>query len=229
MTLQGLLFDFNGTLFFDSVFHMEAFRRIFRAYGKPIPTDDFMIHHIFGKTNETIYRENFNADASPEEVEDFAVRKESLYRSLCLENPADFHFTEGAAELLDHAKATGIPYCMATGSGMDNLEFYFTHMGLGRWFSLDNIVYTNGTFPGKPEPDIYRIAAQKIGLSPADCMVFEDGTSGILAANRAGVGAVAAIYEQGLPSPVNDSVCVGHVLHDFLSWKELLSEYGLLR
>lgn len=229
MKLKGLLFDFNGTLFFDSVFHLEAFRRMFRVYGKPIPSDDDMIHHIFGRTNATICLENFNSEATEGELVEFAAKKESEYRKLCMEKPNDCHLTEGAAELLDYAKQNRIPYCMATGSEMDNLEFYFTHLGLERWFTLDNIVYTDGTFSGKPNPDIYQIAAEKIGLSPSECCVFEDGTSGILAANRAGVGAVAAVYEEGLPSPVNDSVRVQHVLHNFLSWKELLSEYGLLR
>ena len=66
--LKGVLFDFNGTLFFDSDMHMEAFRRAFPKYGQPVPSDEFMIGRCFGRTNDTIYRENFKPDPTPEEV-----------------------------------------------------------------------------------------------------------------------------------------------------------------
>ena len=56
MTLKGILFDFNGTLFFDSAFHMEAFRRIFPKYGHPVPSDEWMMKNCFGPTNANIYR-----------------------------------------------------------------------------------------------------------------------------------------------------------------------------
>jgi HAD superfamily hydrolase (TIGR01509 family) len=65
------------------------------------------------------------------------------------------------------------------------VSFYIKNLGLDRWFSEDNMVWDNGAFPGKPAPDIYRLAAAKLGLSPSECLVYEDGTSGILAANRA--------------------------------------------
>ena len=146
MAIKGILFDFNGTLFFDSEFHMEAFRQIFPAYGKPVPSDEYMIQKIFGCNNKTIYEENIDPLGTPEDVREFADKKESIYRELCLANPQDFHLTPGACDLLDHLKATGIPYCVATGSAIDNVSFYFEHMGLGRWFSLDNIIYTDGSF-----------------------------------------------------------------------------------
>ena len=65
--LKGVLFDFNGTLFFDSDMHMEAFRRAFPQYGQPVPSDEFMIGRCFGRTNDTIYRENFKPDPSSRE------------------------------------------------------------------------------------------------------------------------------------------------------------------
>ena len=229
MAIKGILFDFNGTLFFDSAFHMEAFRRTLRSYGKPIPTDDYMIHNIFGRTNETIFLENIDPNGTPEQIQKFAHQKESQYRSFCLENPKDFHFTEGAIAFLDYLKEHSIPYCMATGAEIDNLEFYYEHMNLGAWFPMERIVYTDGSFAGKPAPDIYRLAAERIGLPCEECLVFEDGTSGIIAANRAGAGAVVAVYEEGYPSPINDKTRVDSLHHNFLFWKDILADYGLLR
>ena len=229
MSLRGILFDFNGTLFFDSDMHIHLFQEYHREYGKPIPSADFIVANIFGRANATIIRENFKPNATDEEAEAFSREKESKYRDFCLAHPERLHLTEGAEELLDYLKENGIPFALATGSEWDNMVFFYRYLGLGRWFDEGNTVYVNGTFPGKPAPDMYRIAARKIGLSPSDCLVFEDGTSGILAANRAKAGAVIAMYEKGLPSPVTEQVSVCEEQHDFTDWKNILAKYGLLR
>jgi HAD superfamily hydrolase (TIGR01509 family) len=162
-------------------------------------------------------------------AEAFAREKEERYRDFCLSHPERLHLTDGAVEMLDYLKENGIPFALATGSEWDNMVFYYRYLELGRWFSESNTVYVNGTFPGKPAPDMYQIAARKIGLSPKDCLVFEDGTSGILAANRAEAGAVIAMYEKGLPSPVTEQVSVCEEKHDFTDWQNTLAKYGLLR
>lgn len=229
MMLKGILFDFNGTLFFDSKLHMAAFRRIFPELGKPVPSDELMMQKFFGRTNETIYRSNIDPDASASDIKAFIDAKENAYRALCLEDPDSFRLVDGAAELLDYLKENNIPFCLATGSEFENVRFYIEHLSIGRWFSEDNMVYENGTFKGKPAPDIYQIAAKKIGLDPSECLVFEDGTSGVRSANAAGAGAVTLVYESGFPSPLTEETKVDGIYHDFKEWKNILADYGLLR
>ena len=227
--IKGILFDFNGTLLFDSDLHMEAFRRVFPLFGKPAPTDEFMIGKIFGRTNETIWKENFDPACAKADVVRFTDAKEGLYRESCLANRQVFRLIDGAEALLDYLKENGIPYALATGSDWGNVSFYLRELGLDRWFTTDNMVWDDGTYPGKPAPDIYHKAAAKIGLTPADCLIFEDGTSGIRAANAAGAGAVMAIYEAKYPSPLTDETRVDGVRHNLGEWKTILAEYGLLR
>lgn len=227
--LKGILFDFNGTLLFDSDLHMDAFRKVFPLFGKPAPTDEFMIKKIFGRTNETIWKENFDATGAKADAERFADAKETLYRSACLSTPNVFRLIDGAEELLNYLKENDLPYALATGSDWGNVSFYLRELGLTRWFSEENMVWDDGTYPGKPAPDVYRKAAAKLGLSPSDCLVFEDGTSGIRAANAAGAGAVMAIYEAKYPSPLTDRTRVDGVRHDLREWRSILAEYGLLR
>ena len=64
---------------------------------------------------------------------------------------------------------------------------------MDRWFDPRRIVYDDGTFSGKPAPDIYLRAAERIGLSPSRCIVAEDARSGIEAARRAGAGMIVAV------------------------------------
>ncbi len=227
--IKGLLFDFNGTLFFDSSFHIKAFKKYFTDHGKEEPSAEFITTNIFGRSNRRIYEENFNPYPTEEECALFCEEKEGLYRSYCLEAPSLMCYAPGVSEMLDYLKANGVPYCLATGSGMDNIEFYINNMGLDRWFDLDNIVYFDGSFKGKPEPDTYLLAAKKLGLDTCECAVFEDGTSGMIAANRAGVGAVVCVYEEALPDPIVAPAACDLVYHDFKDWKGILEKLGILR
>lgn len=229
MKLKGILFDFNGTLYFDNRMHIDIFNLMLRELGVAEHEDAYMIEKIFGRDNETIFRQNVKEHATAAEIAAFVERKENLYQQLCRACPAMSSLVKGAEELLNYLKEKDIPYCMATGSDLCNVEFYFDYLKLDRWFTMDNIVYCDKTYPGKPAPDIYRIAAARIGLDPSECLVFEDGTSGILSANGAGAGAVVLVHEEGYPSPLNEKTHVNRSFHDFTKWRSVLSDFDLLR
>ena len=227
MAIKGLLFDFNGTLFFDSDIQLDAFRRCYVRYGLVAPDDDYIVKNIFGMPNSAIFKTYFFADATDEQIEDFIRFKEKTYISLCREQKDRLHLCEGAPEMLDYLVEHGIPVCIATGSERENVEFYFECLGLERWFTYDTIVYTDGSFRGKPHPDIYELAAKRIGLDTAECAVFEDGSSGMRSANAAGAGKTVALYEEWLPSPITDDVKVDAVYHTLLDWKSVLADLGI--
>lgn len=228
MSVKGLLFDFNGTLFFDSDYHIEAFNRCFEIYGVEKLDRLFIINNIFGCTNEAIFKTHYRPNATDEQTKEFAVIKEKAYTDMCLADPEKLKLCDGAEEMFDYLKKSPIPYCIATGAPLENVEFYFEHLGLGRWFTYDNIVYTDGTFAGKPAPDCYRLAAARLGLCAEDCAIFEDGTSGIRAANASGAKKVIGVWEEGLPSPLTDDTRVDEIHHDLSDWKGILSRLGLM-
>ncbi len=224
--IKGFLFDFNGTLYFDSFMHIKAFQIYSEKYGIYNITPEYAVKNIFGRDNYTVFEQTFNRKPTEEEVHKFTKEKEGIYQKLCLEHPSGMHFTEGAEELLNFLKDNGIPYCLATGSDIFNVKFYTKEMKLDRWFTKKNLVYADGSFPGKPCPDIYLIAAEKLGLSPSECVVFEDGPSGMMAANKAGAGGLVCIYEKGLPYPVENGIRCDAVYNDFTQWKEILKNLG---
>ena len=226
--VKGILFDFNGTLFFDTEYHFMAFSVFFADYGRTAPDRDYMINNMFGRSNEDLVPTHFKPDATKEDIDRFTELKERKYVELCYKYPERLHLVEGVPEMLDYLKENGIPFCMATGSPLINVKFYFEALGIGQWFSFDNIVYCDGSFPGKPAPDVFKLAAERIGLDPSECAVFEDGTSGILAANSAGVDKVIAVYEDTLPSPITEKTRVDGVYHSFKDWKKILSDIGII-
>ena len=228
MSIKGFLFDFDGTLFFNSYFHLIATGRVFeRYYGLPSPDYDTMINKMFGRTNRTIVLENIDPNASEEKIAFFEDTKEREYRELCLENPNECHLVDGACELLDYLKENNIPRCIATGAPLSNVNFYREQFGIDKWFGDGNIIYADSSFPGKPAPDIYIRAAKHLGLDPSECVVFEDGTSGIQSAHDAGCGGIVAVYDQRFELPDDAKAKVDIICHDLTDWRNILASYGL--
>lgn len=213
--MKGIIFDFNGTLFFDSHMHYEAWR----IYSKQLRgyefTDDEMRQKMFGRTNADIIEYAIGKKPTPELVQKLAKEKEAMYRQMCIDDREHFVLSPGAKEFLDYLKENNIPMTIATMSEWDNVEFYIKEFNLEKWFDLDKIVYSNGKIPGKPAPDIYQIAAKNIGLEPKDCIVVEDAVSGINSANAAGIGKIIAIASVEENSLYETIPCVSQIIRHF--------------
>ena len=191
--MKGIIFDFNGTLYWDSQLHYDAWREYSKMLRGVEFTDEEMRDKMFGHTNEDIIEYAIGKKPTKEMVEKYGKEKEALYRKRCLLDPENFKLAPGAIDFLDYLAENNIPRTIATMSEWDNVEFYIKEFQLERWFDLDKIVYSDGTIPGKPAPDIFQIAAKKINLSPSECIVIEDALAGIKSAQSAGIGKIIAI------------------------------------
>ena len=223
--MKGIIFDFNGTLYWDSQLHYDAWReysKILRGYEF---TTREMQEKMFGHTNEDIIEYAIGKKPSKKLVEKYGKEKEALYRKQCLADKENFHLAPGAVELLDYLKLNNIPRTIATMSEWDNVDFYIKEFHLDRWFDINKIVYSDGKIPGKPAPDIFLIAAKKINLNPADCIVVEDAYAGIKAAKSAGIGKIVAITSLEAPEYYKNMSEVDFIIKDFYEFdKNLLNE-----
>jgi len=193
MKLKGAIFDFNGTIFWDTAFHDLAFDIFLEKHGVQL-TDEEKRVKIHGQMNPDIMRNIFGDQLSAQQIHDYSQDKELIYRQLSLN---DLKFAPGAEDLFDFFKINGIPFTIASSSGIENISFYFANMQLDRWFSLDKVVYNNGTFKGKPHPDVFLEAAVKLGIKPEESVIFEDSKAGIVAAERAGAGKIYIVNSYG--------------------------------
>lgn len=225
MTLyKGIIFDFNGTLYWDSEKHKQTWREYSKKLrGTPF-TDEEMLKYMFGRTNEQIIRYAIGKQPTPEMVEKYGQEKEALYRKMSLEDKENFHLADGVEEFLDFLKENSIPMTIATMSDKTNVDFYIEHFHLEKWFDIDKIVYSDGVIPGKPAPDIYEIAAKKLGLSPKDCIVVEDALSGIESARAAGIGRIVAICSAESPELYKSVPCVSEIITSFTEFNRNLFE-----
>jgi len=222
--MKGIIFDFNGTLYWDSQLHYDAWRE-FSAMLRDKPfTDEEMREKMFGHTNSDIIEYLIGKKPSKELVDKYAKEKEAVYRKRCLLNPEKFKLAEGAIELLDYLKENNIPRTIATMSEWDNVEFYIKEFHLEKWFELDKIVYSDGTIPGKPAPDIFIVAAEKIGLAPKDCIVIEDAIAGINSAKNAGIGKIIAIASLEPIEFYKNIECVSQIILNFQQFDRSLLE-----
>lgn len=213
--MRGIIFDFNGTLFWDSQLHLDAWREFSaKLRGTPF-SDEEMLKYMFGRTNEDIIAYAIGKKPDKELVEQLAEEKEAYYRNMCLKKPEEFKLAPHAEDFLNYLKENNIPMTIATMSEWCNVEFYIKEFNLARWFDLDKIVYSNGKIPGKPAPDIYEIAAKNLNLAPKDCVVIEDALSGIEAARDANIGKIIAIASREPKEFYKNVPGVSQIITDF--------------
>lgn len=193
MLFKGAIFDFNGTLFWDTAFHDRAFDIFLEKHNVQLTGEEKRVK-IHGKPNADIMRGIFGDHLTDDEIYDMAQEKEAIYRELCVN---DLQFAPGAEELFNFLKNNNIAMTIATSAGIENVSFYFEKMHLDSWFSLDKAAYDDGTFRGKPHPDVFLVAAEKLGLQPEETVMFEDSVAGILAAENAGAGKIYIVNSYG--------------------------------
>lgn len=193
MTFRGIIFDFNGVLLWDTALQERAWTRYAaQLRGTPLTADE-ILHYVHGRPNAVTLQYLVGHPLPADEAERLSQEKERLYRRMCLDWGAAFAVSPGARTFLEQLAERSVPRTIATASERTNVHFFTTHLQLDRWFDPAKIVLDDGTFPGKPAPDIYDRAAAALGLHPAECVVVEDSVSGIEAARRAGIGRIYAL------------------------------------
>lgn len=189
MKYQAVIFDFNGTLLWDTPFHDRAFDIFLDKYGISLTEEEKKVK-IHGKTNNDIMPAIFERELSADEIAGFALEKELIYQGL-IKN--DLKLADGAEALFDDLKKKGVPFTIATSAGIENIDFYFKYMPLSRWFDQSMIVYNDGTLAGKPAPDLFVKAMEKLGVRPENVIICEDSPAGIKAAENANAGKVVIV------------------------------------
>lgn len=220
--INAVILDFNGTMVFDSHIHRAVWHDFIPEHGGGELDMNDIDRRILGRDNTHILHDFFG-DISDEETERLAYEKEAEYRRRCMLKPEEFHFVKGVAEFLDYLNEKSIPHTIATGSDRYNVDFYFEYFGLGKWFDRSKVVLDDGSFPGKPDPEIYLRAAELIGASPSECLVLEDSHAGVASARRAGIGRVIAVVSDDKDKEYYASAGgVDRVVRDFSDWKTFL-------
>jgi integrase/recombinase XerC len=189
-----VIFDFNGTMFFDEDKHVLSWREFaLTRFNREIKDEEFPLH-IHGFNNKEILEYLAEREFSQAEVEQLSTEKELIYQKMCEQDQPTLHLVNGLPELLDELVSKNIPIAIATASRKPNVDWYIKTFDLLRWFKKENIIYDDGTLTkGKPHPMIYQRALKQLEADPKKTVVFEDSKAGILSAYKAHVAQVVAI------------------------------------
>jgi len=209
---NGVVFDFNGTMVWDTAFHEEAWIAFSREFGKPIDRETYY-RDVHGKTTKHILKMLLGKECSSAEIAEMSREKERLYREICLKDPDGFILAPGVEQLLDELSSHEVPITIATASERENVDFFIDHFILGRWFSRDMIVFDDGQVRNKPDPDIYLRAAENLGYESRELVFIEDSYFGVLAAEAAGCG---YLIVAGQPTEQHERLRKLHVVSQFI-------------
>lgn len=183
--MHGVVFDLDGTLVDNMALHAEAFAAFVARHGLP-PLDETMRARLDGKRNSDIFPELFGRALPHELLREYAAEKETLYRDL---SRGRLRPAPGLERLLAHLLARGIPMAIATSGPAENVRHTLAETALAERLAV--VVRGDEVPRGKPHPDIFLAAAERIGVAPAECLAFEDAPSGVAAARAAGMRCVA--------------------------------------
>jgi beta-phosphoglucomutase family hydrolase len=182
-TNYAFIFDMDGTLVDNMHFHTEAWRELLAERGMQVDAHEFLVRTA-GKTNREVVPEIFG-EISDDEIEHISNLKESKYRELFLPHR---RLVSGAQQFIERSTQLGIRLAVATAAPPENVEFIIDGLELRNHF--DAIVTAADVKRGKPDPEIFLKSAERVGVAPTRCMVFEDALGGFEAAYRAGMKSV---------------------------------------
>jgi beta-phosphoglucomutase len=184
---QAVIFDMDGVLVDSYQAHYESWRALAAAIGQAFTEDDFA--RTFGRTSREIIRSLWaGACFSADEIRRLDERKEDLFRRQIARR---FPAMEGASDLLPALRAAGFRLAVGSSGPPANVDLVLDRLG-GRDL-FDAVVSGTDVVRGKPDPQVFLLAASRLGVVPDRCVVVEDAPAGVEAARRAGMVSVALL------------------------------------
>jgi beta-phosphoglucomutase len=182
----AVIFDVDGVLVDSYVAHYQSWQRMFGEIGVEFTDEQF--RSTFGRTNRDIFAELYRGQMTESRSRELGDRKESLYREIISRN---FTPLPGAVELIDSLSAAGFKLAVGSSGPPENIALTLEKLGRASRFSA--AVTGADVTRGKPNPQVFLLAAERLGVPPERCAVIEDAPQGIEAANRAGMASIAVL------------------------------------
>jgi beta-phosphoglucomutase family hydrolase len=182
--IEAVIWDLDGVLANTASFHLSAWQETFQKRGVKFTEEDF--RRSFGQRNDTIIRNTLGEQTTQGEIEAIAEEKEATFRRMIGQKIKPI---PGAVELVYSLRRQGIKLAIASSTPIENIRLITSSLGVANCFQA--IVTGHDVTEGKPSPQVFLEAAQRLGAEPENCIVIEDAVAGVTAAKRAGMHCVA--------------------------------------
>lgn len=211
MKCKGAIFDMDGVVVDNHRYHFAAWMSFAQKYKFEL-NDQIYRDKFNGKTNADLFKMIFG-EIPEAQMKAYAQEKEGMYQRLYLENMIAH---KGLLDFLDYLRAQRIKIALGTSAPTMNVDFTLDALRLRHYFEV--IVDGSQVDKGKPDPQVYQLCCMRLGLSPQECVVFEDSLAGLESGERAGckiVGVATSHEVYELKSKTD------FIIHDFTEVKNL--------
>lgn len=178
----AIIFDMDGVIIDSMALHTHVWEVYVERLGWPLEN---IAMRMLGKRNDEILRDFRGGTLTGAEIEAHGAAKEALYREMMLPM-FEQKLVPGVRAFL--AQLDGVPCALGTNAEPLNVEFVLEHAGIGDRFRA--VVDGHQVARPKPAPDVYLEAARRLGVNPANCVIFEDSPGGLQAARAGGARVV---------------------------------------
>jgi beta-phosphoglucomutase len=185
---KAVLWDMDGTLINSEELHWLAWRETMTKEGLVITRDQFL--STFGQRNDSIIPAWLGSAATAERIERIGETKENLYRDLVRQ--VGIAFEPGVATWLHRLQQHGWQQAIASAAPRANIDAILESLSEKHIFQA--IVSAEDVHRGKPDPEVYLLAATRVGVPADRCIVVEDAVAGIEGARRAGMRSVGVSH-----------------------------------
>jgi beta-phosphoglucomutase len=184
---RAAIWDVDGTLVDTSELHFEAWSALLHELGRPFTRQEFAA--TFGQRNPEIIHALFGSRFTDREIADLGTRKEEFYQAAAR---GGVELLPGVRQLLEALRAAGFKQAIGSSAPRGNLDLILGLTNTSVYF--DAIISAEDTDRGKPDPQVFLLAANGLNVPPAQCVVFEDAISGVQAAKAGGMKCVAVSF-----------------------------------
>src|SRR5438445_2958670 len=181
----AVIWDVDGTLVDTAELHFQAWTALARELGKPFTRADFAA--TFGLRNPDIIPQLFGTQLSGQEVAELGERKEESYRAAARQQGVTL--LPGAQALLEGLHAAGFKQAIGSSAPRRNLDLILHLTHIEHYFQA--VVSVEDIQRGKPDPQVFQVAAEKLEEPANHCLVLEDAVAGVQAAKAAGMKCIA--------------------------------------
>ncbi len=179
----ALIFDMDGTMVDNMMVHHRAWQQKLAEIGLNLTLEE-VIANCHGKNDEILQR-LFGEKYNFEERDRISYEKEAVYREVFLK---DLKLIDGLNDMLKTAFKMGIPMGIGTAARPENVDYVLDNLNIRHYFKA--IVTSADVDKGKPDPSVFLMVADILGVKYSNCLVFEDSPTGAKTAVNAGMKAI---------------------------------------
>jgi beta-phosphoglucomutase family hydrolase len=184
--IEAIIFDMDGVLVDSEPFHVAIEKNQFRLNQVSISDEEH--HEYMGSTSDVMWKKIAERQTLKLSVEEL-VEQNKTESIRFFSELSEIPVMPGLTDLLDKLQLKNYPLAVASSSFPEIIELILQKTGLKKYFQV--IVSSEEAGKSKPEPDVFLLAAKKLGVKPENCLVIEDSANGIAAAHAAGMSCVA--------------------------------------